>query len=396
MRVGLKLAERVKAQCKLVGQTFMKKSANTVLVGSSLRTRLSRWWSTHSVAAPGPMLAQGSLAAICFVALVLGMPILFSASMERQDDLRFRERNAQLAKSQDAGEVLRADAEASALLQHDWLRSVEYSLERDPSSALSQHAAYERDQAALSGLESFKAIHMARAEDMAAQTQCLAQAVYYEARSESTSGQLAVAEVIMNRVLDHRYPNSVCDVVFQGATRTTGCQFTFTCDGAMRKQPRGKRWDKASLIASHVMMGLNETKTSGATHYHATYVNPVWNSGLVKTRQIDTHIFYRFPRGSEWASVRARLDRRMAQRASGLSTLTPASAPSTAKASVIKSAPPAAVGPTIASDVPVETKPETPATTAEIDAPKEISVADTSLDAAPVIEPAIDLPASGG
>lgn len=70
----------------------------------------------------------------------------------------------------------------------------------------------------------------------------------------------------------------------------------------MNKAPRGAKWDKAQTIAAHVMMDLNERKTGGATHYHATYVNPVWNSGLIKTGQIGLHIFYRFPRGSSGLS----------------------------------------------------------------------------------------------
>ena len=161
---------------------------------------------------------------------------------------------------------------------------------------------------------------------MLRQKQCLATAIYYEARSETTAGQLGVAEVIVNRVNDHRYPNSICDVVYQGATRTTGCQFTFTCDGAMNKAPRGAKWDKAQTIAAHVMMDLNERKTGGATHYHATYVNPVWNSGLIKTSKIGLHIFYRFPRGSEWSVASARQSARLAQRRAGLKTVTPADA----------------------------------------------------------------------
>jgi spore germination cell wall hydrolase CwlJ-like protein len=172
----------------------------------------------------------------------------------------------------------------------------------------------DRDGAAIASVVSFQPQHLAKAEDIAAEYQCMSEAVYYEAGSESTSGQLAVAEVIANRVKDHRYPNSVCGVVYQGATRTTGCQFTFTCDGAMGRKPTGRRWDKARLVASQVMMGLNETRTGEATHYHATYVDPVWNSGLVRTQKIGAHIFYRFPRGAEWASAQRAMDQRRSQR----------------------------------------------------------------------------------
>ena len=70
----------------------------------------------------------------------------------------------------------------------------------------------------------------------------------------------------------------------------------------MRHKPRGAKWDKAESIAAHVIMDLNERKTAGATHYHATYVNPVWNSGLIRTKKIGTHIFYRFPTRRERAA----------------------------------------------------------------------------------------------
>ncbi|GAB5457211.1 MAG: hypothetical protein Hens3KO_02410 [Henriciella sp.] len=311
--------------------------------GRSLSARATRWWKAKSPSARRAVHLRGLLGLGCFSAVVFGMPMISNLNIERQDDQQFRERNVRLAEAVSVGDALRSDDDASALLRHDWLRSVEYSLERDPDSALSRYAALERDRAALNGLQTFELSAMDKADDIVAESHCLAEAIYYEARSEQTSGQLAVAEVIANRVKDHRYPNSICDVVYQGATRTTGCQFTFTCDGAMAKKPTGWRWEKANTIASHVIMGLNETKTSGATHYHATYVNPVWNSGLVKTRQIGTHIFYRFPRGNEWAAASARQQARLASRRAGLATLTPAADASDAKASVIKTTAPASL-----------------------------------------------------
>lgn len=309
-------------------------------MGLTLTSRAVRWWKAQTPDDHKSMMKRGMLGVACATAVLVGMPMLSDVNQERQDAQQFRERNILLAEKQDAGAALRADEDTSALLRHDWLRSVEYSLERDPGSALSRYAALERDRAALMGLATHEPGMMSRAEDMVAETKCLSQAVYYEARSESSSGQLAVAEVIINRVKDHRYPNSICGVVFQGATRTTGCQFTFTCDGAMKREPRGKLWDKAQNVASHVVMGLNERKTAGATHYHATYVNPVWNSGLVRTRQIGTHIFYRFPRGGEWAAASAKQNQRLAQRRSGLSAIVPAVVATDAKVSVIKTAAP--------------------------------------------------------
>lgn len=125
--------------------------------------------------------------------------------------------------------------------------------------------------------------------------ECLAQAVYYEARSEITEGQLAVAEVIMNRVADERYPSSICGVVYQGSSRSTGCQFTFTCDGSLNDTPYGDRWTQARSIAAQVVLQFHELRTGNATHYHASYVEPSWSKRLVRTNTIGEHIFYRYP-----------------------------------------------------------------------------------------------------
>ena len=307
--------------------------------GASWTARMTRWWKAQTAESRKTLFTRGGLGAVCFGALIFGMPVLSGVNAERLDSEKFRERSVQLAEIVGVEEMVEALDTDSALLSHDWLKSVEYSLERDPASALNQFAAYERDRAAIKSVVSYDVPKRADAEDMLRQKQCLATAIYYEARSEETAGQLAVAEVIVNRVKDHRYPNTSCDVVFQGATRTTGCQFTFTCDGAMKKKPRGERWKKAQTLATHVVMGLNEKKTSGATHYHATYVDPIWNSGLIKTRRIGTHIFYRFPRGGEWSVASARQSERLAQRRAGMQAIVPAEAATTSETSVISTAP---------------------------------------------------------
>ena len=297
------------------------------MTGTTVLSRVGRWWRTQLSSQHREKAMQGALGVTSFAALILAMPLIAGVNAEQQNEEQFRDRSIQLAEiRQDDVEVSTALDHKSALLGHDWLRFVEISLERDPSSALSPYAAFDRDQAAINSLVRMDVPKRADAEEMLRQNQCLATAIYYEARSEALSGQLGVAEVIVNRVNDHRYPNTICDVVFQGATRTTGCQFTFTCDGAMNKDPRGKRWEQANSIAAHVMMGLNERKTAGATHYHATYVDPVWNSGLIKTRKIGTHIFYRFPRGGEWSVASARQSARLAQRRAGLKAVQPAPA----------------------------------------------------------------------
>lgn len=165
-----------------------------------------------------------------------------------------------------------------------------------------------RDSEALHGLVSFTLEDLGPFKGQDKQLDCLAKAVYYEARSEDSVGQMAVAEVVMNRVRDPRFPKSICEVVYQGQYRSTGCQFTFTCDGAARHKPYGGAWDRAKDVALHVMLGLNTPVTNNATHYHTDYVNPYWAPGLVETAEIGTHIFYRFPRTTkEWTNARMAL-----------------------------------------------------------------------------------------
>lgn len=188
-----------------------------------------------------------------------------------------------------------------------------------------------RDAQSLSGLASYSARGFQFAEDQQRELDCLAKAVYYEARSESSRGQLAVAEVVMNRVGDSRFPKTVCDVVFQGQDRDTGCQFTFTCDGSLHVKPYGAAWDRARAVALNVTLGLNKPVTGKATHYHTDYVNPYWAAGLVETAEVGTHIFYRFPKtGTEWRNARLALNAQD-ERRGGLV----ADAESLAKASLI-------------------------------------------------------------
>ncbi|MEL6686667.1 MAG: cell wall hydrolase [Pseudomonadota bacterium] len=127
------------------------------------------------------------------------------------------------------------------------------------------------------------------------QALCMAEAIYYEARSESRTGQIAVAQVIQNRILSRHYPDTICDVVYQGSERTTGCQFSFTCDGSMDKAPKGAAWDRSKQVAAYVMTQTPRSLVGRSTHYHTDYVDPVWNENLTRTVQVGSHIFYRFP-----------------------------------------------------------------------------------------------------
>lgn len=152
---------------------------------------------------------------------------------------------------------------------------------------------------ALDDLRSFDTTHLDAARAAARERRCLAEAIYYEARSETFAGQAAVAEVVLNRVRHRAYPDTVCGVVFQGSERVTGCQFSFTCDGSMERVPYGRTWTRSQLVAEHALMGFAQPVTRRATHYHTTAVDPIWNDSLVRTRRIGAHIFYRFPNRSE-------------------------------------------------------------------------------------------------
>jgi Cell Wall Hydrolase len=282
----------------------LKPQAATLALIQELRSKFRRWWLAMTNEEQRDIVVRGAMMAVCAVAATVTLPAIGFIQADKRADADYREQAMRLAQMEDGGLAARAPGHTPALLDSPWLRTVEYSLKRDTDASLSRYAMRDRDGAALASLITFKPEHLAAAESIDREAHCMAQAVYYESAREPLEGQLAVAEVVANRMRDHRYPDTACDVVFQGATRTTGCQFTFTCDGALKIAPKGANWARAKTIAAHVMMNLNEVRTAGATHYHATYVDPVWSEGLIKTDQIGVHVFYRFPRGAEWATVR--------------------------------------------------------------------------------------------
>ena len=140
-----------------------------------------------------------------------------------------------------------------------------------------------------------RAFHLAGSGiDKARALQCLASAVYYEAASESIAGQRAVAQVVLNRVAHPSYPDSVCGVVFQGSERTTGCQFTFTCDGSLTRKPMKAAWDRALTVARRALAGEVYRPVGLATHYHTVWVDPYWAPSLDAIGTIGAHRFYRW------------------------------------------------------------------------------------------------------
>lgn len=143
----------------------------------------------------------------------------------------------------------------------------------------------------------------AGATERARALECLTEAVYYEAATEPEDGQRAVAQVVLNRVRHPAFPNSVCGVVYQGSTRPTGCQFTFTCDGSMTRGRVEALWDRSRKVAEAALAGQVYAAVGHATHYHANYVLPYWASSQVKTSVVGAHIFYRWP--GSWGTPNA-------------------------------------------------------------------------------------------
>lgn len=123
---------------------------------------------------------------------------------------------------------------------------------------------------------------------------CLANAVYFESRSEPVRGQIAVAQVVMNRAFSGFYPNDVCGVVYQNAHRHLACQFTFACDGIPDVVNDAESWSRAQRIARETLDGkLWLPEIAKSTHYHASYVHPYWVRAMKKNSKIGLHNFYR-------------------------------------------------------------------------------------------------------
>lgn len=141
----------------------------------------------------------------------------------------------------------------------------------------------------------FALLSASAGSDALSAVDCLTAAVYYEAGNEPLNGQRAVAQVVLNRVRHPAFPASVCAVVFEGASRATGCQFTFTCDGSLMRAPTAQGWRRAQAVAIAALSGYVEPSVGHATHYHADYVRPYWAPRLVKLHSIGAHIFYLWP-----------------------------------------------------------------------------------------------------
>ncbi len=144
------------------------------------------------------------------------------------------------------------------------------------------------------------------ADDRARAIDCMAAGTLYEA-GDDTKGEKAVAQVILNRLRHPAFPKSVCGVVFEGQERSTGCQFSFSCDGAVQRwQPTDDAWRRARDVATAALSGAVYRPVGYATHYHTDWVVPYWQSSLDKIAAVNTHLFFRW---SGWWGTPPAFDR---------------------------------------------------------------------------------------
>lgn len=165
-----------------------------------------------------------------------------------------------------------------------------------PSPMLAGHVNYSVAETLFQGKRTID-----RSETLAEAQRCLAQAIYFEARSEPLAGWNAVADVVINRALSSRYPASICGVVFQGEWRRHKCQFSFACDGLSDRPKNRTLWQRALRMAGSKLTSMRAGPATGrATHYHADYVDPYWNREMTKLAKIGRHIFYTEHRVSDF------------------------------------------------------------------------------------------------
>lgn len=136
-----------------------------------------------------------------------------------------------------------------------------------------------------------------QSDNREAATHCLTSAIYYEAASDGVDGERAVAQVVLNRARHPAFPPSICGVIYQGAERKTGCQFTFSCDGSLARAPSKTAWAFAQRIATAALSGYVYAPVGLATHYHTNKVVPYWASNLTFSNLVKTQLFYRWRGG---------------------------------------------------------------------------------------------------
>ena|SRR5690625_2228373 len=210
----------------------------------------------------------------------------------------FAERQKQLANAAPAGDDAiqlasgaPAAAEASlAAIQSLHGEDVEISERLD---GMRQARTSEQLLASLGGTLDLKALEMVEVDESSESWRCLAEAMYFEARGEGLAGQVAVGEVILNRVDSSKYPDSVCEVVSQGSGNGRACQFSYHCDGLDNHVNDMLAWDQVGKVAALMLGGRPRILTDDALYFHNTSVRPSWAKKFVRTAKIGQHVFYR-------------------------------------------------------------------------------------------------------
>lgn len=275
----------------------------TNLVGK-IRTGLMTEIERHPQA-----LRQGVAAAAVVVITAGGMPALAMRAHDQREDADWSARAVAFNEFVKAPGAQGAEPSAQLTLA---VQAADYGWRARASTTVAQSDFSGRAITVATRVrgdkftgKTFQNASYSPATKSAREQRCLAEAIYYEARGESRQGQMAVAEVVANRVRSSLYPNTFCGVVYQGSERNTGCQFSFTCDGSAAKRPRGAPWREANVIASQVLLGMVNPVTHRATHYHTASIDPYWSASLVETTRIGAHVFYRNPTRQERAVMAA-------------------------------------------------------------------------------------------
>lgn len=187
------------------------------------------------------------------------------------------------------GSIL-SEEDGTAALKRGFLRKLPRILARFDASAPLSLASAKPGPARLADLS------IQTPRDFERAHACLAQAIYFESRSEPVRGQQAVAQVVLNRVRSGFYPSNICGVIFQNKSWHNRCQFSFACDGTKKRVNDQEAWETANRIADDAIAGRYFLQEIGdATHYHAAYVAPRWRRSLHRVKRIGEHIFYTIP-----------------------------------------------------------------------------------------------------
>jgi spore germination cell wall hydrolase CwlJ-like protein len=207
------------------------------------------------------------------------------------------ERLADAAKAGFSDEALEAEAAQmspgalAAARRHDPYTAAG-GPERDRQAALAAAAAIAGRQASATHGGAAEPFRVTGALDSSRDLDCLSAAVYYEARGETAAGQAAVAQVVLNRSRHPAYPKTICGVVYQGAN-AGGCQFSFVCDGSMRRGREPGAWARARAIAARALGGYVMADVGQAVSFHVARMGSPWGGGMIRVSQVGGHIFYR-------------------------------------------------------------------------------------------------------